>query len=293
MLRFFAIPLLFAAMNLSAQTPFDWQAHRGGRGIMPENSLPAFRKSLEIREIATLELDVVVSKDRQVVVSHEPFFSADFCLAPGGKEIAKGDEKKHNLYQLTYAEIKQYDCGSKGNKAYPEQQKMPVAKPLLSEVLQMAEQYCRDNNRPPVHYNIEIKSTPDGDGSYHPNVTEFSTLVYEVIKQHVPLNRVVLQSFDFRVLKHWHTQYPEVALSALVANVKSAEKNVEELGFTPAIYSPYFKMISDKNAVDKIHGLGMKLVPWTVNDIADMRRLKEWGVDGIITDYPNRIAEIR
>ena len=182
-------------MNLSAQTRFNWQAHRGGRGIMPENSLPAFRKSLEIKEVATLELDVVVSKDRQVVVSHEPFFSADFCLAPGGKEIAKGDQKKHNLYQLTYAEIKQYDCGSKGNKAYPEQQKMPVAKPLLGEVLQMAEQYCRDNNRPPVHYNIEIKSSPDGDGTYHPNVTEFSTLVYEVIKQHVPLSRVVLQSF--------------------------------------------------------------------------------------------------
>lgn len=287
--------LLFLATLFSVQgqnKTFDWQAHRGGRGIMPENSLPAFQKALELGVVTTLELDVVISKDKQVVVSHEPFFSSDFCSDAQGKPIAKSEEKKFNLYQYTYAEIQSFDCGSRGNEKFPEQQKQKVIKPLLSEVLQMAEQYARDNNRT-IQYNIEIKSTPEGDNVYHPGVAEFSELVYAVIKQHAPLNRVILQCFDFRVLKHWKEKYPDVALAALIANAKSVETNLADLGFTPQIYSPYFKLLLSKGKVEKIQKLGMKLIPWTVNEVSDMQKLKDWGVDGIITDYPNRIKEVK
>ncbi len=285
------VSFLISTMTLYAQPTFDWQAHRGGRGIMPENSLPAFEKALEIG-VTTLELDVVISKDKQVVVSHEPFFSADICQDAQGNDVTK-DKSKYNIYQFTYDQIRQFDCGSKGNKNFPEQQKQKTRKPLLSEVLQLAENYCKQHNLPPVHYNIEIKSTPEEEGVFHPMIGEFSDLTYQVIAQHVPLNRVILQCFDFRVLKYWKNNYPEVALAALVANAKSVEKNLEEIGFTPQIYSPYYKLILTKRTVDEIHKMGMKLLPWTVNEIADMQKLKDWGVDGIITDYPNRIRNVR
>ncbi len=277
---------------MSAQTPFDWQAHRGGRGIMPENSLPAFQKALDLG-VATLEMDVVISKDKQVVVSHEPFFSAEICTDARGREIAKSDEKgKFNIYNFDYAEIKSFDCGSKGNRSFPEQQKTKTRKPLLSEVLAMAEKYCREKNLPPVQYNIEIKSSTEGDNVFHPAVPEYSLLVHQAIEKNVPLERVTLQSFDFRVLKYWHEKYPSVRLAALVGNIKSAEENLKEIGFTPQIYSPYYKLLLNKGKVDKLHDLGMKVIPWTVNETDDMRKLKDWGVDGIITDYPNRVKEI-
>lgn len=278
-------------MTIHAQPTFDWQAHRGGRGIMPENSLPAFQNALRIG-VTTLELDVVISKDKQVVVSHEPFFSADICRDAQGNDIAR-DKTKYNLYQLTYDEIRQFDCGAKGNKNFPEQQKQTVYKPLLSEVLQLAERYCNDNHLPAMHYNIEIKSSPEGDHVFHPGVAEFSDLAYQVIRQHVPLERVILQCFDFRVLKYWKEKYPTVALAALVSNQKSVESNVADIGFTPQIYSPYYKSLTSKKKVERIHQLGMKLIPWTVNEVADMQKLKDWGVDGIITDYPDRITQVR
>lgn len=279
---------ILLSLPMSAQTTFDWQGHRGARGLLPENTIPAFRKALDLG-VTTLELDVVVSNDKQVVVSHEPFFSADICTDPSGKPIARGDEKSRNLYAYTYAEIQSYDCGSRGNPRFPEQQKQKVSKPLLGEVIRSMEAYRREKNLPPFGYNIEIKSTPAGDNVYHPGVAEFSDLVHRVITEQLPPERFTLQSFDFRVLRYWHEKYPAVALVTLVENRRGTEKNLAELGFTPAVYSPYYQLLTGKDAVDKIHGLGMKVIPWTVNDPGDMRRLKAWGVDGIITDYPDRI----
>lgn len=269
-----------------AQT-FDWQGHRGCRGLMPENSIPAFKKALDLG-VTTLELDVVISKDSQVVVSHEPFFSADICLDAAGKEISKKEEKKYNIYQYTYEQIKGFDCGSKGNLRFPRQQKTGVYKPLLSEVFTEMEKYRKEKNLPAFAYNIEIKSLPQTDAVFHPAPQEFSDLVYGVIHKHANLERVTLQSFDFRVLQYWHQQYPQVKLAALVENKKPLEENLQNLGFTPQIYSPYFKLLTGKEEVDKIRNKGMLLIPWTVNDEASMRKLKAWGVDGIITDYPDR-----
>jgi glycerophosphoryl diester phosphodiesterase len=282
------LSFILLSQPMFAQTAFDWQGHRGARGLLPENSIPAFRKALDLG-VTTLELDVVVSKDKQVVVSHEPFFSADICTDPSGKPIAKGDEKSRNLYTYTYAEIQGFDCGSRGNPRFPEQQKQKVAKPLLGEVIRSMEAYRREKNLPAFRYSIEIKSTPAGDNVYHPGVAEFSDLVHRVITEQLSPDRFTLQCFDFRVLRYWHEKYPAVTLVALVENMRGAEKNLADLGFTPAVYSPYYQLLTGKDAVDAIHRLGMKVIPWTVNDPDDMRRLKAWGVDGIITDYPDRI----
>ncbi len=281
----------FCSQPMPAQTPFDWQGHRGARGLMPENSIPAFRKALDLG-VTTLELDVVISKDKQVVVSHEPFFSADICNDPSGNSIQKGEEKRRNIYGYTYDEIRQFDCGSRGNPRFPEQQKQKVNKPLLSDVIREMEAYRREKNLPAFGYNIEIKSTPAGDNVYHPAVSEFSDLVYRVISAQLPPERFTLQSFDFRVLKYWHEKYPAAKLVALVENMRGVENNLAELGFTPAVYSPYYILLTGKDTVDRIHRLGMKVIPWTVNEPTDMKRLKEWGVDGIITDYPDRIKAL-
>ena len=285
-LRLLSFVLL--SQPMFAQTTFDWQGHRGARGLLPENTIPAFRKALDLG-VTTLELDVVVSKDKQVVVSHEPFFSADICTDQSGKPITKGDEKSRNLYTYTYAEIQAFDCGSRGNPRFPEQQKQKVSKPLLGEVIRSMEAYRREKNLPAFGYNIEIKSTPAGDNVYHPGVAEFSDLVHRVITEQLPPDRFTLQCFDFRVLRYWHEKYPAVTLVALVENLRGPEKNLAELGFTPAVYSPYYQLLTGKDAVDNLHRLGMKVIPWTVNDPEDMRRLRAWGVDGIITDYPDRI----
>lgn len=276
---------------MSAQTPFDWQGHRGARGLMPENSIPAFRKALDLG-VTTLELDVVISRDKQVVVSHEPFFSSEICAGPEGKAITKGEEKSRNIYQYTWQQIKGFDCGSRGNPRFPEQQKQKAHKPLLSEVIRAMEAYRKEKNLPPFRYNVEIKSTPAGDNVFHPEVPEFSQLVYGVLSGQLTPERYTLQSFDFRVLRYWREKYPDVQLVALTEDTKGVDKNLQELGFTPAFYSPYYKLLTGREAVEKIHRLGMKVIPWTVNDPADMKRLKAWGVDGIITDYPDRITEI-
>ncbi len=287
-------------VQVSAQyiPKFDLQGHRGARGLQPENTIPAFLKALEYG-VTTIELDVVITKDKQVLLSHEPYLSPAICLDSSGVEF-KGD-KKYNIYKLSYEEIKMFDCGSKGNDRFPEQEKRSVYKPLLQDVIVAVEDYIKNYSRYEVDYNIEIKSTPEGDKKEHPTVEEFSDLVFQVVDQYLPLNRVVIQSFDFRVLKYWHTKYPKVRLAALVENTKSIETNLANLGFIPSVYSPYYKLIS-KSKVDYIHSLNvegvdkskrtMRVIPWTVNEPEEMMQLKEMGVDGIITDYPNRAAEI-
>ena len=284
---------MMSVPSLMAQAPFDLQGHRGCRGLMPENSWPAFEKALELG-VTTLEMDVVIAKDGQVVVSHEPYFLASYCLKPDGSPILKGE--KINLHTLTYEEIKRYDTGSKGNPDFPEQKKIKTHKPLLSEVLAKVEAYCRTHNRPAVNYNIEIKSEVSEYGISQPRPAEFSELVYRVIKSKVPLDRVTLQSFDFDVLKYWQKQmqagkYEEVKLAALVSNLKGIEANLENLGFTPAIYSPYYKLLSvDK--VQKLHEKGMQVIPWTVNEVQAMKDVKSMGVDGLISDYPDRYLKV-
>jgi glycerophosphoryl diester phosphodiesterase len=279
--------------NLNAQyiPKFDIQGHRGARGIAPENTIPAFLKALDLG-VTTVELDVVISKDKKVVVSHEPWMSSEICVDSAGNAVTAAGEKKHNIYQLTYRQISSFDCGSKGNKNYPNQVKSPASKPLLSDVIVAVENHIRNYSLYEVDYNIEIKSTPEGDKKFHPGVEEFSDLVFTVIDEYLPLHRVVIQSFDFRVLKYWKKKYPEVRLAALVENSKSIDANLEELGFKPSIYSPYYKLLN-KEKVDYLHKLKIRVIPWTINEESEMLVFKGMGVDGFITDYPDRAKKYK
>lgn len=290
------VSLLFIWMISFLHVPsprFDLEGHRGCRGLMPENTVPAFLKALDLG-VTTLEMDVVISKDKQVVVSHEPYFNAAFSIAPDGKPVAKSEQKNLVLYQMSYADIKRYDVGSNGNTAYPQQQKLRTYKPLLSEVIEQVEAYQKANNLPLCFYNIEIKSEPSEYNISQPEPAPFCDLVQAVLKKLLPPDRVIIQSFDFTVLKHWKTEmdagrYPTVRLSALVENLRSPEKNLDELGFKPDVYSPNYRLLS-QDKVERLHERGIQVIPWTVNQRDDMDRLKNWGVDGLITDYPDRAA---
>ena len=291
------IPLLLLILfmvNASAQIylpKFDVQGHRGCRGLKPENSIPAFLTALD-SGVTTLEMDLAITKDGRVVVSHEPWMSAAICRDPSGKNITAKTEKKFNIFQMTYAEIKQWDCGSKVNERFPEQEKLNTYKPLLSEVIIAAENHIKNRTKYEVDYNIEIKTEPGGDGKFHPKPAEFSDMVYNLLDQYISLDRVVIQSFDFRVLKYWHEKYPMIRLAALVDNLQTIDEHLADLGFSPSIYSPDYKLLN-KDEVKHCHDLEMRVIPWTVNDEKEMVALKGMGVDGFITDYPDRAGKYK
>ena len=275
---------------LPVRENFDWQGHRGARGLLPENSIPGFLKALEF-DIKTLELDLVVSKDSQLVVSHEPWMSSTICQDIEGNPIAEEEEKAFNIFGLTYEEINGFDCGNKGHNGFPEQQAMKVAKPAFVEAVKQVEAYCKANNRTLPYYNVEIKSKPDWDNTYTPVPDAFAKLVVEAVAVLGIQERICIQSFDPRSLQAVKELNDKLTLALLVGNTKGLEGNLGALGFTPEIYSPNYRLVS-ANLVKEAHDKAMQVIPWTVNEVEVMKSLIKMGVDGIITDYPDRIIDI-
>jgi glycerophosphoryl diester phosphodiesterase len=292
------LPLFFLLACTSTKTAqmqqspqkIDIQGHRGCRGLLPENSIPAFIKAVDLG-VTTLELDVVVSRDRELVVSHEPWLSSTICTGPDGQAITMADSKKYNLYLMDYAQIARCDCGSKGNPGYPEQQKMKVTKPRLAEVIDAVEQHLDASKLPRPNYNIEIKSVPSEYNVFQPEPEVFVELVYQLLKQKKMLKRANVQSFDPKVLQVLHQRHPEVVLSYLEESPIPAAKALEELGFVPQIYSPFYKFVNAE-MIAYAASQKMKVIPWTINNYDDMLALKKLGVDGIITDYPDRALKL-
>lgn len=268
-------------------TAFDWQGHRGARGLVPENTIPAMYKAIDLGAV-TLEMDAVITADKQVLLSHEPFFNHEITTKPDGTIVTKEEEKELNIYTMSYAATQRYDVGLRGNPRFPQQQKMPAYKPLLLDVIEAADQYALSKNKSLPFYNIETKSQPATDNKFHPSPKAFVDLLVAVIKHKKIEARVTIQSFDIRTLQYLHQQYPSISTVLLIEdyNKKSLTEQLLELGFTPTAYSPHHSLVNE--ALVKACKLkGMKLVPWTVNDLATMKKLRALGVDGIISDYPN------
>jgi len=278
------------AQSETMEIIFDWQGHRGARGLLPENTVSAFLKALEY-PVTTLELDLAVSRDSQLIVSHEPWLSHHICSHPDGRPVTEAEEDSLAILQLSYERIQQYDCGSRGNARFPEQEALPAAKPALSEVVAAVRAYCEREGREPPAYNIEIKSRSDWDGVKTPVPDRFARLLLEEVGRLGITELTCVQSFDPRALRAVHRLDPSITTALLVENTRGVAANLEALGYRPAIYSPYYKLLA-AGVVDTVHELGMRIIPWTVNDPVEMRTLIDLGVDGIITDYPNRIAEV-
>jgi glycerophosphoryl diester phosphodiesterase len=270
----------------SADLPaFDTQGHRGARGLMPENTVPAMLLALELG-VTTLEMDAHISKDGQVLLSHDPYINPAHELLPDGSEIPAADAKKYVLYEMNYSDIRAFDVGSKRYSNFPEQQLMKAHKPLLSEVIDSAQAYIKKHQLPQAFYNIETKSKAKTDGTYHPAPEEFVQRLMDIIEEKQLKPWVIIQSFDVRTLQVLHAKYPEVKTALLVENMNSLEANLKKLGFTPTIYSPAHMLVTAA-LVEAAHKRGMKVVPWTVNSLDRIKALKHSGVDGIISDYPN------
>lgn len=264
-------------------TDFDLQGHRGARGLYPENSIEGFLAAVEL-QVNTLEMDAVITKDKKVVVSHEPWISSTICWGLNDKPVAEG--KTLNIYKMTYDEVSNFNCGSQAHPDFPLQAKMSTFKPLLSEVVTEVEASVAALEVEPVNYNIEIKSTPEGDNVYHPEPKEFCELVLEQLKAGGIKERTTIQSFDVRALQAMKQLDSSIPVALLISETDGFEKDLEKLGFTPEIYSPNYHLVN-QNLIRSCHQNGIKIIPWTVNEEEDMVQLLELGVDGIITDYPD------
>ncbi|WP_233268730.1 glycerophosphodiester phosphodiesterase family protein [Mucilaginibacter lacusdianchii] len=269
-----------------AQTTFDKQGHRGCRGLMPENTIPAMKKAIDLG--VTLELDISFSKEKLPIVSHDQVLLSKIALKPNGDTISKAEEKTLLLYCMPYAQIRQYDVGKKFNPSFPTQQKMAAYIPLLAELIDSAETYAKQKGVALPHYNIETKTTPQGDGIEHPAPAEFVKLLMQVINKKKIQNRVIIQSFDPRTLEIVHHNYSEMPTALLVSNKDDLQKNLAVLSFKPTIFSPDHKMVNP-GMVAACHEAGIKVIPWTVNDPRQIAKMKQLGVDGIISDYPDRL----
>ena len=272
-----------------------FQGHRGARGLAPENTIPSFKIALE-NGVQGLEFDVVLTGENQFLVSHEPYFSHEFCSKPNGEAILRKERLNHNIYRMDYETIKKYDCGKRGHIRYSEQQPIPAIKPLLKHFFEEIEKYVSGNNMKKPFYTLEIKSDAAWYGFMQPlpfkmvalfikEITEYS--FYNKIK-----NRLMIESFDVTILNELHKQTQntdiDFEIGFLVENKLSMEENLAKLDFSPSVYVPYYRLLTKKK-IEDLHERGLKVFTWTVNDTEEMQKLVDWGVDSIITDFPNRI----
>ena len=273
-----------ASHMTASKNTIDFQAHRGGRGLMPENTIPAMLSAMDNDKVITLEMDLAITKDKQVVVSHDPTLNPIITTKADGTYI-KANE--FIIYQMNYDQLQKFDVGLKIHPVYPQQKKLAVTIPTLNDLVDSVEMKSSMIGRA-MMYNIEIKSIAEKDIIEHPAPDEFVDLVVKIINQKNIDARTTIQSFDVRPLKVLHDKYPRIQLAYLVEGKGAGDvkMKIDLLGFIPNIYSPEYKYVT-KETVDYCHANNMKIIPWTVNTKAEIDALIALGVDGIITDYPN------
>ena len=269
---------------------FDTEGHRGARGLMPENTIPAMRTAIDLG-MTTIEMDCHITKDRKVVVTHDPYINPAYARTPYGKDFTKEESKNYAIYQMDYAEVLKFDMGTKFYDLYPQQQKMEAYIPLLEELIDSVQQYLEVKGLPQVFYNIETKSVAKNDNQLHPEPAAFVDLMVEVIERKGIAPWVIIQSFDPRTLQELNKRYPHIRTSLLVSNQDTFDQNIERLGFIPVVYSPNYKLVTAE-LLQKCHEKQIKVIPWTVNTAEEIARLRALGVDGIITDYPNLLTSL-
>lgn len=267
------------------------QGHRGCRGRMPENTVPAFLHALDLG-ISSLELDVVVSADHRLVVSHEPFMNAEICAFADGSRFAGEEGVLMNIYRMTSDSLSNFDCGSQGHPRFTEQQKMVAHKPLLSELCDTLQKYCLQEGLQFPFLNIELKSRPEWYGNYQPEPAKYAEIARKELESIGLTERFSLQSFDLGMLRELRNAMPDAKLICLNEDQgKSMEDCFGELGFIPWAYSPHFEM-ADANLVERCRKANVVLSVWTVNDSVDAVRMLDAGVRDIITDYPDQIVRL-
>ncbi|AFC41708.1 MULTISPECIES: glycerophosphodiester phosphodiesterase [Mycobacterium avium complex (MAC)] len=276
---------VLVAAPAAAQAPdFDLQAHRGGRGEATEQSLRAFARSLELG-VSTLELDVVLTRDRQPLVWHDPTIAAEKCAdtAPAFAGDPQYPYVGKLVHELTLAQIRTLDCGRRLDD-FPNAEVAPGNRiATLPQVFALADSYRADA----VRYNIETKVDAD-----EPEPQEFVDVILAAVRAAGKVERVDIQSFDWRTLPLVHRAEPSIPLVALYDEQTPGDPLIGALTVGADAVSPDYPLVAGKPYVDRAHALGLKVIPWTVDDVDAMRRQIGYGVDGIITDYPTALRGV-
>ena len=310
--RSLSLCALSALLVTGCATHFDLQGHRGARGLAPENTLTAFSTALEVG-VTTLELDVGITRDGVMVISHDRYLNADIARDANGKHLA---ERGPTIASISFAELQQYDvgqlkAGSNYAKSFPTQKSINGERvPTLQSLFALAEKRgARD-----VRFNIETKISPNAASETLAPEPFVRALIAEIRKAGLTA-RATIQSFDWRTLQIAQREAPEITTVYLTRQQGAGDTvQVGKPGASPwlagfdvddhggsapklvkaaggKVWSPNHKDVTEA-LVREGQALGLKIIPWTVNDAPDMRRLIDWKVDGIITDYPDRLRAV-
>ncbi len=256
------------------------QGHRGARAKYPESSLAGFEYALSVG-VDVLELDLGVTKDNHLVISHEPVINEEQCVDINGKRITK----KIPLRSLTLEEVKTYTCGLLKHPRFVKQRKMRVKYLTLKELFE-AIKVSKLENAKTVRFNIETKITP-GYPELAPSPSEFAGHLISLLHEYGLVDRTVIQSFDHRTLVEARKIEPKIKLSPLFEN-NLPDLSVVAKNLRAEIVSPNQFWI-DKETVAQVQSNGIKVIPWTANEPAEWQRLVGLGVDGIISDDPEAL----
>ena len=300
------------AASLLAPTSlaFDLEGHRGARGLAPENTLAAFRRALAIG-VTTIETDIGVTKDLVPVVSHNPNLVPELVRGPDGKWLSSTGPSIHSM---TLDELRRYDIGrldpqTQYARQFPEQQPSDGERfPTLRELLDLVKASAR-----PVRLDIETKVTPDNAGDTV-DVATFVRVIVDEVRRADLVDRVTLQSFDWRTLREAKRVAPQMRTSCLTIESRGMNTMApggdgrspwhaglvdRDYASVPAlvaaagcdVWSAFYRNLTPALVADA-HARNVEVLAWTVDEAPDMQRLIDMGVDGIITDYPNRLREV-
>jgi len=306
---------LILAIGVAAQAgAVDLQGHRGARGLAPENTLAGFRRALEVG-VSTLETDLALTRDGVLVLSHDPRLSAALTRDSHGRWLA---EDGGGIRELTLQQLAAYDVG-RLNPAHRYSAQWPLQAPAdgeripaLAELFELARS-ARSPSGKPVRFNLETKITPNS-GIETPEPKHFARVVVDAIRGAGLADRVTVQSFDWRTLLEVRRLAPEVRTACLtIESDRMDTMRSDETGASPwhaglrladhgsiprlvgaagcSIWSPFWRNVTAELVADA-QSLGLAVVPWTVNEVAEIARLARLNVDGIITDYPDRARQV-
>ena len=270
--------ILFSILTSSpimGQSEYKIFGHRGCRGVYPENTIEGFKKAIEFG-VDGIELDVVVNKNQELVISHESYIDTSYCLTN------KIDNESLNIYKMNISEIQDIDCGSKFVKEFPNQLKVKEKKPTYKEFKKELIDYQGD-------ILFEIKCDYDLVNEYFPDYEKYAKIIFEETRFSRHFDNIYFMSFDYRILNELFKIMPNSKYIYLSSN-KEFEKQMKLLNFEPLGVGIDFNIISQK-IIDLVHNKKQVIYGWTINDEENSKSLTSMGLDGVITDYPNIIKK--
>ena len=262
---------------------FQIIGRQGCRGVMPGNTLPAFMHALKTG-IDIIELDIMITRDGQLVVTDNPVLTSQHYYHP---EI----KTEQLVFDLSYEELKSYDCGKRFNNQFPFRRMVSSNIPLLKEVFSRIEKFILWNNARPMKYFIDVKTSPDTDNILHSKPEEIIVALTDILRSFNITRRCTVISTDVRPLQLMKRLNQQVKIGLKIENEESISDNISALGFIPEVFIPDYHSVS-RDVLFTAQHLGMKVIPGGANELLDMNELINMGVDGLITDYPMHAARL-